>query len=202
MSTAASRPYHHGNLRAALLAQAEEVIRLQGVGALSLRDLARAVGVSHAAPRRHFADKQALLDALAVEGFDRLGRELGAALEACRLAPFAERVQALVRAYVAFAAGRPVLLDVMFAAKHREPGEALREASGRAFAAVRELIAEGQESGELAQGDPEAFATALFAVLQGLLALLNGGMLAPERVDATVTDTVGRLLRGSRPPAG
>jgi hypothetical protein len=108
----------------------------------------------------------------------------------------------MVRAYVAFAAGRPVLLDVMFAAKHREPGEALREASGRAFAAVRELIAEGQESGELAQGDPEAFATALFAVLQGLLALLNGGMLAPERVDATVTDTVGRLLRGSRPPAG
>jgi AcrR family transcriptional regulator len=202
VSTAATRPYHHGNLRAALLAQAEEVIRREGVGALSLRDLARAVGVSHAAPRRHFADKQALLDALAVEGFDRLGHELDAALAGRSGAPFAARVQAMVRAYVAFAAGRPALLDVMFAAKHREPDEALREASGRAFAAVRSLIAEGQESGELAPGDPEAFATALFAVLQGLLALVNGGMLPPDRVDATVTDTVDRLLRGSRPPAG
>ena len=63
-----SRPYHHGNLREALLVQAMTTLREGGVEALSLRELARAVGVSHAAPRRHFPDRQALLDALAERG--------------------------------------------------------------------------------------------------------------------------------------
>jgi len=66
------RPYHHGHLRDALLAEAERTLREQGVEQLSLRDLARQAGVSHAAPRRHFADRQALLDALAGAGFARL----------------------------------------------------------------------------------------------------------------------------------
>ena len=78
MTTA--RSYHHGNLRAALLERAEAVLA-EG-GELSLRELARQVGVSHAAPRRHFPDKQALLDALAMDGFERLGAELSAALAA------------------------------------------------------------------------------------------------------------------------
>src|ERR1700748_988092 len=78
---ATTRPYHHGNLRAALLAQAEQPVRDRGLQALSLRELAREAGVSHAAPRRHFPDRQALLDALAQDGFDRLGRELSAALD-------------------------------------------------------------------------------------------------------------------------
>src|SRR5277367_2560745 len=77
----AERPYHHGNLRAALLDQAERTVRERGVQELSLRELARDVGVSHGAPRRHFADRQALLDALAEVGFTRLGAELRAAVE-------------------------------------------------------------------------------------------------------------------------
>src|ERR687894_2671163 len=74
----ATRPYHHGSLRPALLAAAEKALDRGGVQALSLRELAREIGVSHAAPRRHFADKQALLDALAQEGFARLGAALDA----------------------------------------------------------------------------------------------------------------------------
>src|ERR1700759_2357082 len=74
-----ARPYHHGNLRTALLAAAEDTLRERGVQALSLRELAREVGVSHAAPRRHFEARQALLDALAEAGFERLGSELRAA---------------------------------------------------------------------------------------------------------------------------
>src|SRR3954469_7536348 len=69
-----TRPYHHGNLRPALLEAAERA--LARGDELSLRSLAREVGVSHAAPRRHFADKQALLDALAEDGFERLGSEM------------------------------------------------------------------------------------------------------------------------------
>src|SRR3954469_1482671 len=94
--TATTRPYHHGNLRPTLLAAAERA--LARGGELSLRELAREIGVSHAAPRRHFPDKQALLDALAQDGFERLGRELAAALE--QAGPtFADRLGALARAY-------------------------------------------------------------------------------------------------------
>src|SRR5918911_3448969 len=109
-------PYHHGNLRAALLEEAE---RRLGDGELSLRELARAVGVSHGAPRRHFADKQALLDALAEEGFARLGRALEASAAD---GDFTARLAALARAYVRFATEHGALLDLMFAGKHRSPG--------------------------------------------------------------------------------
>ena len=78
MSATTQRPYHHGNLRTELLSCAERALSEGGLAQLSLRDLARQAGVSHAAPRRHFADKQALLDALAQDGFERLGRELRA----------------------------------------------------------------------------------------------------------------------------
>ncbi|WP_329139338.1 TetR/AcrR family transcriptional regulator [Streptomyces sp. NBC_01476] len=78
--SAADRPYHHGNLRAELLAHAERMLDESGQDGLSLRELARAAGVSHGAPRRHFADRQALLDALAAEGFERLRGELDAAM--------------------------------------------------------------------------------------------------------------------------
>src|ERR1700750_3386892 len=75
------RPYHHGNLRRALLDAAERTLRDRGVEALSLRELAREVGVSHGAPRRHFSDRQALLDALPEAGFARIPPELRTALE-------------------------------------------------------------------------------------------------------------------------
>ena len=72
----AQRSYHHGDLRAALLAAAVEVIDESGPAALSLRDLARRVGVSHAAPAHHFGDKTGLLTALATEGFELLAEAL------------------------------------------------------------------------------------------------------------------------------
>jgi len=95
--TVSERPYHHGNLRAALLAAAEQTLSQEGAGELSLRELARQVGVSHAAPRRHFAGKQALLDALAEDGFERLGDGLRTAL--AEAGPgFAPRLRAFAHA--------------------------------------------------------------------------------------------------------
>src|SRR5919199_958702 len=67
VSLEAPRRYHHGNLRAALLERAESTLAERGAAALSLRQLARDAGVSHAAPQRHFKTKAALLDALAVD---------------------------------------------------------------------------------------------------------------------------------------
>ena len=76
---ASPRPYHHGNLREALLKAAEKALETGGAQSISLRELSRELGVSHTSPRRHFADKQALLDALALRGFARFGEILGRA---------------------------------------------------------------------------------------------------------------------------
>ena len=141
--TAPPRPYHHGNLRSALLSCAERTLSEHGAQNLSLRELARQVGVSHAAPRRHFADKQSLLDALAQDGFERLGQELRAAMEAAG-SDFHARLLAFAQTYVRFATQHAALLELMFAGKHR-PGaaESLRAAADRAFEAPLALFAEG-----------------------------------------------------------
>ena len=197
MAATADRRYHHGNLRAALLARAEEVLREEGVAALSLRELARDVGVSHGAPRRHFAGKQALLDALALVGFARLGDALLRADP--RSGPFAARVEAVAGAYVGFATREANLLEAMFAAKHTAPDDAIREAADRAFDPFLVLLADGVAAGELAAGAPDAFGFALLATVHGFAALENRRMLAEGTLDARVADAVGRLLRGSRP---
>src|SRR5690349_4984776 len=95
------RPYHHGDLRAALLDRAGNVLRERGSDALSLRELARDIGVSPGAPSRHFMNKQALLDALALDGFERLVADIEASDKKAGPA-FADRLNAMARAFVGF----------------------------------------------------------------------------------------------------
>jgi AcrR family transcriptional regulator len=201
MAATDTRRYHHGNLRAELLAHAEHALREGGLTDLSLRELARRAGVSHAAPRRHFADKQALLDALAQEGFERLGRELEAA-DAGPTAAFTDRVGAFAQAYVTFATRDAALLELMFAGKHR-PGvpDRLREASDRAFATPMAVIADGQASGEIERDDPEHVALFAFATLHGVATLANSQMLGELTVDDVLGGVVERIVRGLRPRA-
>jgi AcrR family transcriptional regulator len=199
VSAQRSRPYHHGNLRSALLRCAEHALTEGGLPRLSLRDLARQVGVSHAAPRRHFADKQSLLDALAEDGFERLGNELRIAMDAAG-DTFDARLRAFARAYVRFATRHAALLELMFAAKYR-PGAAdsLRAAADRAFAAPLELVRQGQEAGDVVPGDPHRVAVVAWAALQGLAAMANGGWLDDAALDDLVRDAVDRLVLGLRP---
>jgi AcrR family transcriptional regulator len=190
------RPYHHGNLRAALLEQAERTLA-EG-GDLSLRELARQVGVSHAAPRRHFAGKQALLDALAEDGFERLGGELRAALAGAD--GFDARLQAFAHAYVEFATEHAALLELMFAGKHRPGADpSLRQAADRAFEVPLALILEGQARGDVVAGDPESVGMVAFAAAHGIAALANNQMLGDADLDSIVADAVERLVLGLRP---
>jgi AcrR family transcriptional regulator len=191
------RPYHHGNLRAALLESAEHTLN-EG-GELSLRELARQIGVSHAAPRRHFAGKQALLDALAEDGVERLGDGLRTALTEAGPG-FDARLHAFAHAYVAFATDHAALLELMFAGKHR-PGAAdsLREAADRAFEAPLVLITEAQAAGEVVPGDPEQVGMVAFATLQGLASLSNSGMLEGAALGDLLDAAVARLVLGLRP---
>src|SRR5690349_14688621 len=189
-----SRPYHHGNLRPALLAAAEGA--LARGGDLSLRALAREVGVSHAAPRRHFADKQALLDALAEDGFLRLGALLR---EAAEEEDFEACLLAIGRAYVTFAVEHAALLELMWAGKHRSG--AVYAASEQAFTAPIARIVEAQAAGEVVGGGFEPVATVAVAAFHGLAAMVNNGMLAAADLDEIVPATVERLLDGLRPRA-
>jgi AcrR family transcriptional regulator len=194
------RPYHHGNLRTALLEQAERTVRERGVEALSLRELARETGVSHGAPRRHFADRQALLDALAEAGFQRLGAELRGAADGAG-DDFQARLSTTAAAYIRFATRDAALLELMFAGKHRDPSGSLALAAEDAFSVLLELIEQGQAGGALEPGEPERVGMVLFATIQGIAALVTGGMVGAEQIDELVSDAIAHFLRGSRTAA-
>ena len=138
------RSYHHGNLRASLIEEALRVIEAEGPGALNLRDLARRLGVSHAAPAYHFADKTALLTAIAAEGYERLSDGLERAADA----GFLETGLA----YARFAVENPSYVRVMFepslyrqdeeavaAARRRSAGLLFQSAGGPADADARRV---------------------------------------------------------------
>jgi len=191
---ATERPYHHGHLRTALLEQAARTVREQGVEELSLRELARQVGVSHSAPRRHFADLQALYTALAEDGFVRLGDQLRTAIEEAG-PEFAARLRAAAAAYIRFATSEAALLELMFASKQHENARKLHEATERAFAPMLDLIYEGQAAGVLDQVNPERVGLLLFATVQGIASLVTSGIIQAGQVDELVSDASAHFLR-------
>ena len=193
------RPYHHGDLPAALLARAEKTLRERGTPALSLRELAREIGVSPAAPSRHFQSKQALLDALALTGFERLAETIAASQEGAGEA-FADRLDAAARAYVGFAVANAALLDLMFSVKHSpEASEALGATAHRWSDQLLELIGDGQRRGEVREGPLERIALPIVAALHGYAGLTVGGVLPPETAEHGLDDMIAVILRGSAP---
>lgn len=194
------RSYHHGNLRAALVEAAVRLVHREGVEALTLRRVARLAGVSQAAPYRHFADKRALLAAVAEEGF----RLLAAALRDPGGAGPRERFRARGPAYVAFATRHPSHFRIMFGRElaDREPFPALRDAARAAFEALVQGIAEAQRAGAVRDGDPRELGLTAWCAMHGLSTLLLDGRLG-ALYDAGADElaaTVGsHLYRGLAP---
>lgn len=169
MSTSSrrKRTYHHGDLPAALLRAAGQLLEKEGVERLTLRSLARRTGVSHAAPYRHFRDREALLAALAAEGFAMLGR---AQREAA-----AGGLRAMGEAYVRFALARPQRFRLMFGGQlkiARHP--ALREVAAKTFEGLSGALA--ARVGE-SPGARDA-SIAAWALVHGLAQLLLGDRIA------------------------
>lgn len=187
------RSYHHGNLREALLLRAWNAIDAGGVDALSLRQLARDLGVSHGASARHFSDRTALLDAVAVAGFTRLNDELAAAVE--QSAPFGERLRAAGFAYIGFAVEHPAILEVMYKAKHHlGASEELRERSRASMAMVVTFVAAAQTAGEIPVGDAERRALVIFASVHGVAALATADLLDGVPWEDAAEATIGAIL--------
>jgi AcrR family transcriptional regulator len=180
-------PYHHGDLPAALVRAAIEL--LEENGELSLRAAARRAGVSTAAPYRHFADREALVSAVAAVGY----RELAAALAAANPAPkTAEDFSDIAIAYVQFALARPGLFRAMFS-EPCDPTSPERVAATEAIHEyVRSIVREA-----FPDADVEALATAMWSIVHGLAFLFLHGKFdadAPGEPAATVSAAVRSVL--------
>jgi AcrR family transcriptional regulator len=193
-----TRPYHHGNLRAELLDAAERSLEELGADQLSLRELARTLEVSHAAPRSHFPDRQALLDALAERGYDRLAAAMREA-NASSGPEFEARLRATAAAYVAFASHSPALLDLMYASKPGGGSLGLQAGAADAINVVRNLICDGIADGVLASRNPEHYSFLLFSWVRGIATLVTSGIVAPDAADQLITDAIATFIRGSAP---
>ncbi|MGC9943276.1 MAG: TetR/AcrR family transcriptional regulator [Verrucomicrobiota bacterium] len=192
----ATRPYHHGNLRQALLRAAEAALETRGIQQLSLRELSRELGVSHASPQRHFATKQDLIDALAIMGFERLDSVMARAAET-HSQDFGVRLTKVALAYLAFALKHPALLALMFEAKRQpEMPAALQTALFAAFSHTPRILKEGQEAGKIAPGDPYRMAITMGAVVHGLVSMSINGKIKGDSLKAIVPETIQHLLNG------
>lgn len=181
------QPYHHGDLRNALLESARDILEQKGLKALTLRAVARKARVSHAAPYRHFKSLDALLTELAKEGFAEL--RAGIAASALVPAPVGERIPRIGAAYMRFVAARPALTRLMFGA---QLGDRQRFPE---LAAAAESI--GFEIGS-ALGD-QALGLAAWAAIHGLamLSLENVIDLGQRRSGLSVLPSRAEiLLRG------
>lgn len=191
--------YHHGHLRRALIDAALARIPVQGIVGLSLRALARDVGVTHAAPYRHFADKSALIAAIADEGTAALSQTMQQAMQ--RSAQDADpggadpggadprrRLRAMGQAYVRFAVSNPAYFKVMFG-----PGRPMGEIEVL-INAVRHARAQGE-------ADTEHVALAAWCMVHGIATLVVDGRMAPGDLGLPADDIDGMVttLLNARP---
>jgi AcrR family transcriptional regulator len=168
MSTSMNAPYHHGDLRRALLEAAMIILERDGEAGVQLRDLARAVNVSPAAPYRHFDSRASLLESLAVIGFQRFTRRM----EETAAAQPAPMRKAMGQAYVHFALENPGLFRLMFSPQlRRDNRPGLRMAADAAFKTLRHVTGGDQD-------DLRIQAISAWAHVHGLAVLLLDNQIA------------------------
>lgn len=194
MSTSdAPTGYHHGDLKRALLEAAFEMLDAEGTDGLGLRELARKVGVSPAAPYRHFRSRQALLEAVAIEGFKRFS-----AMMEAKQAHTAEPQQlvAMAEAYVRFALVQPALFRLMFSQQvDKRANKPLHQAAVDAYASLAKAAAR-----EVPEAPSEG-AVIAWAFVHGLSMLLLDDQLlgvSPQNSDSLIRNLAQRFVAGLR----
>jgi AcrR family transcriptional regulator len=195
----AARPYHHGDLKTALLAEAETIVERDGIQALTLRAAARAAGVSHAAPGNHFGDLAGLLSELAAVGFVRFNAVLEAARATGDDPP--SRAKAIGRAYVGFARAYPGLFALMFRSERLDVTRpALRAAIDAAAHALRTSSVASDTA--LSPLQKAAQAAARWSLVHGFAMLLLdgrlGGLLGSLPADEDADDLLEAVLAVTR----
>lgn len=195
--------YHHGSLREVLIAASVALIESEGIGAVSLRRVAREAGVSPGAPYHHFADRSALLAAIAVRGSELLEVRLR---EARRAAPSPARaLGSMVETYVGFARDHPAHLRLMLRPELSEPERhpEAQTAGAGAIELLTEVVAECQREGSAPPGDPGPIVAMVWALAIGIVTLWLDGPLegrcvslgtTPEELTSRITALLEGLL--------
>ena len=195
-SIESDHPYHHGNLRQALLEAAFELLATRPAVQLSLREVARAAGVSHAAPYHYFADRDSLLKAVGAECMRRFLQAQQTAV-ARRRAPV-ERLIALGLAYVRFAHEQPNAFALVFDAQLCPPGAPNADSApliAANEALLRDCVAALQQADDVPDVDGDALGAALWGTVHGLAQLVMAGHLPMDAVEPAL-----RALLGLRAP--
>jgi AcrR family transcriptional regulator len=175
----ASIPYHHGDLKNALIKAGTEILASKGLGGLSLRQVAKQAGVSHAAPYAHFKDKQALIAAISTEGF----KQLYSQIESVKKTHQAEPESLLIEtawSYVQFALNEPDRFKLMFSSmleKEKEYPDFV-EISQDNFQQLVEIVKLCQQANILKGGDSDLIALSVWGTVHGFVSLLLEGQIS------------------------
>ncbi len=165
--------YHHGNLREVLLDTTLVMLEEGGIQSLSLRKLAARAGVSHNAPYMHFKDKEALLAAVAEQGFIQLSERLQTAVSQAG-EQWIDQLHAGCYAYVELGLKSESLLQVMIRPFSIETYPTLSNAAHSSFEQLRELVVQGQDEKHLREGDSHEMAGIIWSLIQGITTILIG----------------------------
>ena len=184
--------YHHGNLSNALLEAAEQLLVKRGVAALSLREVAKLAGVSHAAPYRHFKSKAALLQAMAESGFERLRAVIRMAADSMPHDPEQQLAAAGV-AYVHIAVRSPELLQLMFSTGLEQP-EGKAPGSVVMVESLVDIIKTGIEAGVFRNRDPRELALVAWTSMHGLAMLLAAREITINEADDAALEELVRSV--------
>ncbi|MBA2681746.1 MAG: TetR family transcriptional regulator [Ktedonobacteraceae bacterium] len=195
MKQEGNRPYHHGDLRRALLDAAFQLVAERGVSDFTLREVARQAGVSHNAPYHHFADKAELVVALTIEGFQMLDQALRSAYEQTPGTPL-ERTLAISGAYLRFAIEHPAAFRLMFRPELRQSSHdakecdaAVKNAADAAFQILLDGISASQRAGLLrTEQSVEMLALALGSTMHGLTVLFLDSILIKEKPSFSIEE--------------
>jgi AcrR family transcriptional regulator len=202
IGTRMANPYHHGNLKQALVVAALEILYADGAAAMTLRAVARRAGVTQAAPYHHFADRDALLAAVAEVGFSQLLGALDAARAEVSTNP-RRTMQDLAVVYVRFAVEHPAHYRLMFGnvlaerSPYPEVGRSVLELRTR----IADVIVSLQARGLARRGEPGDLALTVWSLVHGLATLMIDGQIrgmvaAADDAERLVRDQTGLLLHG------
>lgn len=202
MKSAQNKPYHHGNLKEAAVLTALEMVENKGLEAITLRELSRRIGASRTAIYRHFENKEALIQAVILAGFERF--------DACFVDIFSrddldvlERFSMMGRAYLSFAADNPELYRLLFGERVRQEREEvcdLEDADkATGFHALVGLIEAGQRLKVFKAGDAFLMAATVWAMIHGLsLLIIDGHLIISDKIDAIFETGIETLLEGMK----
>jgi len=174
-----TKTYHHGDLKNALIEAGIEILAKEGVGGLSLREAARKAGVSHAAPYAHFADKQALIAAIATDGHKKIHDRITRVIEQVPGDPLRQLVE-LAWAYVEFGFEEPDHFKITFSGVVEKERDypALVEMTGKNFETIRQLVERCQTAGVLRPGEPALVAVGVWGLVHGFVSLVQEGQVS------------------------